>query len=124
MRGRHAIGPEIGERVTDSVVAGSRLRVILETIAGTTRVQDACVELGICEQMFERLRDRAMRAAGEALELKPAGRPRKDAGAADDEVARLRERVAELEAELQAAVIRAELAASLPPPAGAAGKKP
>jgi hypothetical protein len=36
----------------------------------------------------------------------------------------VRGRVAELEAELQAAVIRAELAASLPRPVGAAGKKP
>ena len=123
MRGRHAIRPEIGERVTDSAVAGTRLWVILETIAGTTRVQDACAELGICEQFFERLRDRAMRAAGQALELKPAGRPRTGAGAADEEVARLRGRVAELEAELQAAVIRAELAASLPHLGGVAGKK-
>lgn len=123
MSGRNAIGPEIGERVADSALAGTRLRAILETIAGTKRVQDACAELGICEQLFERLRGRAMRAAGRALELKPAGRPRKGTGAGDAEAARLRRRVAELEGELQAALVRAELAATLPRLGGRPGTK-
>jgi hypothetical protein len=121
MRGRHAIGPEIAGRVTDSPEAAHRLRVILETIAGTTRVQDACTELGICEQRFERLRQAAMRSAAAALVAKPAGRRRTVATPADAEVARLRGRIAELEAELQATAIRAHLAAELP---GRAGKKP
>lgn len=123
MRGRHAIGPEIGERVTDSPEAGTRLRLILETIAGHKLVRDACAELNICEQLFERLRDRSMRSAARALVLKSAGRPRRDASAADKENAGLRQRVAALEAQLQAALIRAELATTLPRLGGEAGKK-
>ena len=52
-----------------------------------------------------------------ALEPRPAGRPRKDPGAAPD-VARLQEEVAALRAELQAARARAELATALPRLAG------
>jgi hypothetical protein len=114
MRGRPAVGPEIAERVTDSPEAVRRLRVILETIAGTKRVQDACEELHICGQRFERLREKAMRHAAAALVRQPAGRRRREEPAPGAEVTRLRERVAELEAELRAAKIRGELATALP----------
>jgi len=124
MRGRHAIGPEIAERVDGSRLACTRLRVILETIVGTKPVKDACVELDICEQMFERYRARAIEAAVASLELKPAGRPAKATSPSDEQIAELKERIAELEAELQAATLKAELAATLPRLAGIAGKKP
>jgi hypothetical protein len=123
MRGRHAIGPEIAERVEGSTLARTRMQVILETIVGTKPVKDACAELDICEQMFERLRQKAIQAGVEALELKSAGRPPKATSAADEQVAELQERIAELEAELQAATLRAELATALPRLAGSAGKK-
>jgi hypothetical protein len=55
--------------------------------------------------------------------VRPPGRPRKDDAAVDDDATRLRERVAKLEAELQAATIRAELATTLPRVGGEAGKK-
>jgi hypothetical protein len=121
MRGRHAIGPEIADRVAESAFEAERLRRILETIAGRKRVQEVCTELDISEQLFELLRERSMRAAARSLVLKPAGRPAKARSAADAEIARLQERVAELEAELEASRLRAELAASLP---RLAGKKP
>ena len=124
MRGRHAIGPQIAERVDGSALARTRLRVILETIVGTKPVKDACVELDICGQMFERYRARAIEAAVASLELKSAGRPPKSSLPSDEKIAELKERVAELEAELQAATLKAELAATLPRLAGIAGKKP
>jgi hypothetical protein len=90
------------------------MRVILETMTGQKRVIDACDELDICEQFFERLRAQAIQAAIERLEPKPAGR--RPAHATDEErqIAALTKRIAELEAELHAARVRAEMAATLP----------
>jgi hypothetical protein len=117
MRGRHAIGPEIADRVADSPFEGGRLRKILETIAGQIRVQDACTQLNISEQLFERLRDQSMRAASRSLKRKRAGRPVKKSDSAA-EIVSLQNRIAELEAQLQAMTLRAELAATLPRLAG------
>jgi transposase-like protein len=123
MRGRHAIGPEIAERVEGSELAKTRLRAVLETIARRKRVRDVCKELGICEQLFERIRAECMQGAAAKLELKSAGRPPKATSAAEHEIVELKERIAELEAQLQAAEVRAELATTLPRLAGEAGKK-
>jgi hypothetical protein len=98
------------------------MRVILETIAGTTRVTEARERLGICAQRFEALRAEAIGAGIAALEPKPAGRPAR-APDRPPEVARLAARVEQLEAELAAARVRAELAGVLPPRRGrVAGK--
>ncbi len=121
MRGRHAVGPEIAEQVADSPFEAFRLRLILESVTGEKRVQDICQEMGVCSQMFERLRDRAMRAAARSLRPKKAGRPRKARSAAAAENTQLHERIAELEAQVQALRVRAELAEGLP---RLAGKKP
>src|SRR5439155_138631 len=45
MSGRHAIGPELAEKLEGSEVARTRMRVVLETIAGKKRVLEACAEL-------------------------------------------------------------------------------
>jgi hypothetical protein len=123
MRGRHAAGPEYADRLDGSELACRRMRVVLETIAGTKRVAAACAELGVCHQRFEAIRQDALQAGVAALELRPAGRPRTAGTTVDGEAARLRERVAELEAALQAALVRAELATTLPRLGGDAGKK-
>jgi transposase-like protein len=118
MRGRHAVGPEIADQVADSPFEAFRLRLILESVTGAKRVQDVCAEMGVCSQMFERLRARALRAAARALRPKKAGRPRQARSAVEAENTLLHERVAELEAQVQA--LR-ELAEGLP---RLAGKKP
>lgn len=118
MRGRHAIGPEIAERVEGSALACTRMRVVLETIVGTKPVKHACAELAICQQFFERLRDKAIRAGVQAMELKPAGRPAKRTSAEQRQIAQLQKRIAELEAKLQAAEVQAEWASTLPRLAG------
>src|SRR5262245_57022293 len=114
MRGRRPAGPGLAERLGGSALARGRMRLILETLAGTRRVRDACAELGVCAQRFGALRAAAIGAGIAALELKPAGRPANETSPAEAEIARLRGRVAELEAELTAALIRAELATTLP----------
>jgi len=121
MRGRRPIGPEVTEQLDGSAPARARMRLILETITGETRVKDARERLGICSQRFEALRAKAIRAGIAALEPKPIGRPAR----ADrtPEVARLEARIAELEAELRVAQVRAELADQLPRRARAAVKK-
>jgi hypothetical protein len=124
MRGRTPVGPELAEQLEGSPLARRRVRVILETLAGTTRVKDACGELEVCEQRFETLRTTAIQAGIDALEPKPAGRPPKVPSEAEAEIARLRERIAELEAAGQAALIRAELASALPRLGANATKKP
>ena len=112
MRGRRPSGPELAEQLDGTAPAQTRMRLILETIAGKTRVKDARAQMGVCAQRFEALRAKVVRAGIAALEPKPSGRPRR----ADrtPEVARLEARIAELEAELQAANVRAELAGQLP----------
>jgi transposase-like protein len=121
MRGRHAVGPEIAEQVADSPFEAQRLRLILEAIGGHKRVQDVCAEMGVCSQMFERLRARSMRAAARSLRLGHAGRPRKDVTAVDARIAELQRENAELRAKNEALQVRVELAEGLP---RLAGKKP
>src|SRR5262249_56597818 len=75
MRGRRPAGPELAGRLEGSAQARRRMRVVLETIAGVRRVQEACAELGICEQRFETIRAEAIRAGIAALEARPVGRP-------------------------------------------------
>jgi Helix-turn-helix domain len=113
MRGRQPIGPELVEQLEGSTRARRRMRVILETLAGTTRVTEACEQLGICPQRFETLRAEAIGAGIAALEPKPAGRPAR-AAQRPPEITRLEERIEELEAELAATRVRVELAGRLP----------
>jgi hypothetical protein len=110
MRGRRPVGPELAEQLDGSAQACRRMRVILGTIAGTLRVHEACTQLGICEQRFETLRATAIRAAIAALEARPIGRPPKVLSEAHAEIARLQERIAELDAQVQVARVQAELA--------------
>jgi hypothetical protein len=123
MSGRHAIGPELAEKLEGSDLARTRMRVVLETIAGKKRVLEACEELGICEQRFETIRQEAIQAGVTELELRPAGRPRKSTSESDEQIAQLQQRVGELEAQLHAALVRAELATTLPRAQREAGKK-
>src|SRR5262245_5324583 len=123
MRGRRPVGPELAEQLDGSAEARRRMRVVLATIAGTCRVREACEQLGICEQRFETIRATAIGAGIEALEARPMGRPPKVLTEAQAEIERLRERVAELEAQLRVAAVRAELAGALPRSRGGAGKR-
>jgi len=123
MRGRHPSGPEFVDKLAGDAAAKERLRVILETLAGTCRVGDACRRLNISEQRFDQVRAEALQAALAALAPRPPGRPARVATPEGAEAERLRARVAALEAQLHVAAVRTEVAAILPHTAAAAEKK-
>ncbi len=90
-----------------------RLRVLLETLLGRVSVGQACEELGVSESRLHELRQQALVGALGALMPKPSGRP----ATADTTALReqeLRARIGELEVDLQAALVRTELALAMP----------
>jgi Helix-turn-helix domain len=117
MRGRFPSGPEVATQLEGSRHARDRLRVILELIAGKLRVGEACEQLAIGSTRLDQLRRRALRAALDALEPRPGGRPQHRPEAESGRLAELETRVAELE--LTRSRAREELAGVQPPP----GKK-
>ena len=100
------------EHLDGSRKAKERLRVILETLTGACRVQEACARLQISEQRFRQLRAEVLRAALAGLEDRPAGRPRRPEEPAA--AVALRQQVTELQHELQVAAVREEIALGLP----------
>lgn len=127
MRGRKPVGPEYADKLSGSDTAKLRVKVILETIAGTCRVQEACERLGISEQRFHQLREEMMAAAVKALEPGHAGRPAHTPTPAEEQVVALEQKLTDQEVELRAAKARAEIAVIMPkvehPPANEAEKK-
>ncbi len=114
MRGRHPSGPEFVDKLQGLPEAKLRLKVVLETLDGSCRIQEACEQLGIKEARFDQLRIKLLQAAVNAAERRPAGRPARESSPAEEEIRQLQERIAQLEADLQATLIRAELAVTLP----------
>jgi hypothetical protein len=123
MRGRRPMGPEMVDRLPGSELARERVKVVLQTLTGELRVQEACELLQISEQRFDELRIEAIQAAVASLEPKPAGRPPRSATIDPAEAEQLRARVANLEAQLAAALVRADLAAALAKAGRASGKR-
>jgi Helix-turn-helix domain len=119
MRGRLPAGPEYVEKLQGPQDAKRRLEIILRTLAGTCRVQEACAELGVSEARFHQLRQEALQAALDGLTPRPAGRPA--APPADVRVAELEQQKEALRLELLAAQTREEIALVLPRLAQAAG---
>jgi hypothetical protein len=92
--------------------AKERLKAVLETIAGTTTVEEACAALGVSPTRFDQLRAAALLGAVEALSPRPPGRPASERP--DPAVLGLRERVEELERENQRLRVREEVAIRAP----------
>jgi helix-turn-helix protein len=124
MRGRRPSGPECVERLAGSDQAKERLQVVLQTLAGTCRVQEACRRLGVSEPRFHQLRTQVLEAALERLEPRPAGRPAQAAEADGERLAVLADRLAAKEVELRAAEARVEIALALPGAAPEAAPAP
>jgi hypothetical protein len=110
-RGRKPRGAKLVEGIEGSSHAKKRLKAILMTITGDWTIEEACAHLGIEASMFHKLRQRTLEEAVESLEPRPVGRPA--AEQESDEVTKLRERVAELQDELQLERVRAKLAVAL-----------
>lgn len=99
-----------------------RLRVLLETLVGRMSVAEACERLGVSESRLHDLRRQALVGALGALMPRPAGRPATAARATPREE-ELEARIAELEVDLQAALVRTELALAMPELFRRGGKK-
>jgi transposase len=112
--GRHPAGPNLVEGLDGPEEAKRRLKVILETVAGTRTISEACAELGISEAAFHELRKQALLGAVESLAPRPTGRPRKDSDPEQQRIHELEEQVFLLKKDLQAERIRKEIAIAMP----------
>jgi transposase-like protein len=102
------------DKLEGSASAKERLKVVLETLTGSCRVQEACARLGICEQRFHQLRQEALEAALAGLEPGIPGRPAHTPSPAEEQVRALEEQLAAMDRELRAAKAREEIALTLP----------
>jgi DNA-binding protein YbaB len=123
MRGRYPSGPDFVDKLDGTAEAKDRVKVLLETLNGTCRVQEACARLTIKEARFDQVRIEVLQAAVNAAERRPAGRQAKEPTPLEAENQQLQEQLAEVQAKLEAALIRAELAVALPRVGAAAKKK-
>ena len=125
-RGPKPIGAQIVEHLEGSQQAKTRLKVILQTLAGQRTIPDACAELGIRESMFHRVRSEVLQTALNRLEPRPLGRPPHQPSPEDQHQIELEQENLRLRAELRAAEVRRELTEKLPrlaKPAAGPGKK-
>jgi transposase-like protein len=99
-----------------------RLRVLLETLVGRMSVAEACERLGVSESRLHDLRRQALVGALGALMPRPAGRP-VTAETTTPREEELEARIDELEIDLQAALVRTELALAMPELFRRGGKK-
>jgi hypothetical protein len=114
MRGRRPSGPEYVNNLSGSDTAKERLKVILQTLAGRCRVQEACARLGISEPRFHQLRTQILQAALAGSEPQTPGRKPYVATPAQEQVRLLQQKLAEQDAELCLARVREEIALTLP----------
>jgi transposase InsO family protein len=114
MRGRRPAGPEYVDHLQGSPTAKERLKVVLETLAGTCRVEEACARLGICPQRFHQVREEALTAALAGLEPGVPGRPAQVVTPEAERVRALEAELAAKDVEIKAAQARAEIATTLP----------
>lgn len=114
MRGRLPSGPEFVAHLAGSETAKERARVVLETIAGTLRVQEACERLGISEPRFDQLRIQMLQAGVERLEARPAGRPAQTSTPEEQRIRELEAKLTDAELKLKIAQAREEIALTLP----------
>jgi hypothetical protein len=114
MRGRRPSGPEYVDHLQGSDLAKQRLKVVLETLAGTCRVQEACVRLGLSEPRFHQLRERMLTAAMARMEPRRPGRRAKKPTQADEQLRLLEQQLADQNVQLRVAQARTEIALILP----------
>lgn len=91
-----------------------RLRVILDVMGGVMSVKQACEVLGISESRFHQLRHQVLQGALDSLAPRASGRPRLMEPEDSRRVEQLKRQVSELEMDLQAALVRTELALAMP----------
>ena len=113
-RGRKIEGPKTVESMDGSESAKQRLEVILDTIAGKTSIEAACMKLCLGRSAFYELRQKALAGALESLEPGLPGRPRNAADPEEERVKELEQELRDIKIELEASRIREELAIAMP----------
>jgi hypothetical protein len=108
-RGRRPAGPEYVKQLDGSDLAKERVQVVLETVAGTCGVDDACRRLNICAQRFHQLRQQILEGAVTAAEPGTPGRKALLPTPAEDQVQRLEQLVGDQQREMQASRAREEI---------------
>jgi transposase-like protein len=114
MRGRRPLGPALVAALAAPRGTRERLQVVLETLTGQLTLDAAAQRLGLGRTRVLVLRRQALRGAADALAPRPVGRPPRDALEPPPAVARLEARVRELELALQAALVRTDVALTMP----------
>jgi hypothetical protein len=123
MRGRKPVGPSAVVQAAGSEQAKERAQVILATLAGTCRMEEACRLLGVGKTRFHQLRQELLQAAVASQEPRPIGRPpRAEPAPSAAEVAALERRLVELEVAARTAQVQEEIALILPRVGGAAAE--
>ena len=112
--GRHSEMERLVAKVRVSPEARQRLRVVLCTLSCELSVKEGCARLGVCRARFQILRDRALEFAGESLEARSPGRPRRAVAPETEMVRVLRQQIAELEREQLRLEAELEIARSDP----------
>jgi hypothetical protein len=112
--GRPPVGLAHVDRLDAPEEVKERLRVVLATLAGEMTAQDACAYLGISSSRLHEMRREALEGALAGLTPGRAGRPRSTGGPADEEVTRLEQKISDLEDDLEAALVRTEIALAMP----------
>ena len=112
-RGRPALGGHLLDSLPAPRAVQRRVRVILATLSRTQTVAEACAALGIGRSRFHVLRQQVLRGALDAVAGRPRGRPR-HVSATTPDVAALQARIRELELTLRTALLRSEIALTMP----------
>jgi hypothetical protein len=123
MPGRKPIGPLLVHHLDGSERAKDRMEVILQTVAGTITIREACDRLGIDEARFFQLRTEALQAGLSRLEPRPLGRPPQQPSPQQQRIAELEEQLREKERQQRAMETRLEIALVMPQLLKGAGKK-
>lgn len=114
MRGRYPAGVDYVDKVEGSPLAKERARVILQTMLGELRWQEACRQLGIGETRLHQMRQEGVQALVGSQEPGQIGRPSQRSTPEAERIRELERLLAEKELELQQALVREEIALILP----------
>lgn len=112
--GRPPEGPKHVDRLDGDDEAKRRLRIVLETLSGERSVEEACAELGVSASRFHEMRREALQAALDGLAPGVAGRPKRPAESDPERQKALELENREMRLELQASLVRTEIALLMP----------
>ena len=121
--GRPPVGLGHVDRLEGSEDLKERLRVVLATITGELTIEEACERLGVGPSRLHEMRREALEGALAGLAPGRAGRPRHETRADTDRIRQLEQKVRDLEDDLQASLVRTEIALAMPHLFTRAGKK-